>query len=395
MVPKRFICLLLAALLLLGFAPVAAAAPGVYFTMINSNDPEPLSAQTMPLNRNGTFYVPVSTLARVGIISMQTTTSIRLALSRDVTVFVHFDLAEGGGNVTHQGDSLPVAPLLRFDTYFFPVGTTSTGPLLAHFGVNYRFIASEPVPIVRLYNESLGILTHDALLRNADVFYDLTGRLSTFLGDQQEGETGGETITGPPNRPPPPPPPPPPDPGGPEGPGTETPGDGDDDSGSALPANVSLSFVGITDETEALLDTLNRAGIPAGFFVTAEHISDRPDLIRRLHGEGHQLGIYLIEDAEAEYIAASEALFNAARLRTLLVVAENEAGARQAEALGLIVYEADIVRQFTSPGELESLPGDLLLYSGTTNSYALAALTALLRSGAYQAIRMIHSIFTF
>lgn len=392
---RRLISLILAIFLLLSLAPAASAAPGVYFTMINTDAPETLDSRTMPLNRNGTMYVPLTTLGRLGIVATHGDNSVRLSLSRDAGVFVHFDLAEGS-NVTQRGDSLAVAPLSRFGTFFFPVGGTTTGPLMAHFGANYRLLSTDPAPIVRLYNESLGLLTHNALLNNADTAYGLTARLEAFLGHQQTGETGSATVSLPPT---------PPgngdndngdgdgnngnEPNGPEEPGSETP-----QTQPAPPINVSVSFVGLGADTEDLLDTLYRAGIPAGFFVTAEDIKGHPDLVRRLHGEGHLLGIHLREYAEEEFIAASEALFAAARLRTVLVVAEDEAVAREADDLGVIVYGADIIREFNGGAALESISGDLLLDSDTANPYALTALASLLRSSGYRVSRVIHSIFT-
>ena len=381
---RRIISLILAIFLLLSLAPAASAAPGVYFTMINTDAPETLDSRTMPLNRNGTMYVPLTTLGRLGIVATHGEDSVRLSLSRDAGVFVHFDLAEGT-NVTQRGDSLSVAPLSRFGTFFFPVGGTTTGPSMSHFGANYRLLSTEPAPIVRLYNESLGLLTHNALLNNADTAYGLTARLNTFLGHQQTGETGSTTVS---------PPSPPPNSGN---EGGNVPPEGPSETSQVPPAppiSVSVSFIGLGADTEELLDTLYRAGIPAGFFVTAEDITGHPDLIRRLHGEGHQLGIYLREDAEVEFIAASEALFSAARLRTVLVVAEDEAVAREADDLGVIVYGADIIRAFNGGAALESISGDLLLDSDTANPYALTALANLLRSSGYRVSRVIHSIFT-
>ena len=397
---KRLFCFLLAAVLLLGLTPGASAEPGVYFTMINSNRPETLATHTMPFNRNGTIYVPVSTLARVGIVDVETSSGIRLSLSNHPNVYVYFDLAEGT-NVTHRGDSLSdgtgyVSPLLRFGTYFFPVGRTSTGPLMTHFSIQYRLISSDPAPIVRLYNEAIGALfSHDTLLYNADIFYDLTARLESHLGVQQEGgETGSASVVSTP---------PPPSNGNgnhgdennvdPEDPAAEGSPESENGADVAPPVSVSLGFVGLTDETEGLLDALYAANISAGFFVTAQEINANSDMVRRLHGEGHQLGVYLSEDVEAEFSAASEALFAAARLRTVLVAANDETVAQEASDLGLLVHGADIVREFTGVGTLEELSGDLLLDSETANPYALRALTATLRSGAYRVSRVIHAIF--
>jgi hypothetical protein len=159
---------------------------------------------------------------------------------------------------------------------------------------------------------------------------------------------------------------------------------------SAPQASVSLSFVGLHEETEALLDALYETKIPAGFFLTAADVLSYPDLVRRLHGEGHAVGIFLGPDAKADYADASRALFDAARLRTVLVTAEAEYTLRAAEDLGLIVHEAPIHRAFAPSG---GLGGDLLVHSDSTEGAALLTLPDLIRSGAYRVVRFVHVIF--
>lgn len=72
---------------------------------------------------------------------------------------------------------------------------------------------------------------------------------------------------------------------------------------SSTPTQVTarLCFFGALDEhTAAILDTLGQSGVSAAFFTDAESLASRPDLARRIFGEGHTLGadVDSIEEAE-------------------------------------------------------------------------------------------------
>ena len=364
---KRSFCLLIAALLLITAVPLTTASGAVFFTMINSNAPETLQASTMPFTRSGRVYVPMSALGRLGVVSMVQPRAVRLSLSHDTDIYVHFDLDEGTA-ITNTGASMSVSPVYRFGTFFFPVGTTgsATGVLPAHFGVSFHIIHCEPAPIVRLYNQSVGSLTHDALLQNGAHLFSLQVRYNAFVGADD-----------------PPAPPIPPTGGNPPV---------VDDTPDQPQAPVSLSFVGLTENTATLLDELRQSGIPAGFFLTAECALNHSDLVRRIHGEGHQVGIFLTEDAETAYLEASAALFAAARLRTVLVAAETPEIAQEAETLGLIVYDTP-VRRYFYPNGTTGLAGNLLLDKESVGTYTLNALPRLIRSGTYHVIRLVNVIF--
>ena len=360
---KRFVSVLLVAILLLTIAPMGMASAGVYFTMINSNAPEALQSATMPVNQGGTIFVPLSVLNRLGVSSVRHPQEVRLFASHNHEIYVQVDL-EAGTAITSEGVSISAQPIHRYGTLFFPVGSAGGANALASFfGFNFRLIHSDPAPTVRLYNQGVGVLTHNAVQQNGDVLFGLTGQYNSFTGADLPVPTpppGGETA------------PPPAEEEAPQQP-------------------VSLSFTGLTEETAGLLDALSTAGIPAGFFVTAEDVLTHPDLVRRLHGEGHQVGIFLGEDPEADYAAASAALFEAARLRTVVVTAEWEETRREAAELGLIVHETPVRHWIPTYGG--SLAGDLLLHGGSVPSQTLQLLPGLVRGGAYRVVRFAHVIF--
>jgi|GEM_PF-2892341 len=366
MIRKRLICLLLVILLLLAIAPVASAAD-VYFTMVNSNAPDTLQAGTMPFVRNGNVYVPASVFGRLGIGFIQQSDMLWLTLSRDTSVYIRFDLDEGTAT-TSAGGSVSATPVSRSGTFFFPVGTTGSaaGPVSNHFGINFQFIQTEPVPTVRLYNTAIGTMGHSTVRLNGDLLFGLTARYNAYVGIPSNGPEGQ-----------------PPTPGNGGGPATP-------DEPSAPAGPVSLSFIGLSDATDTLLDALHLARIPAGFFVTAEDAYTHPDLIRRLHGEGHQVGIFLTADAEEEYQKASEALFEAARLRTVLVAASTQTVAQQANDLGLVVFDSN-TRQMPSAA-VERLSGNLLLDNANGNAGALAALPGIVRGNALRVVSFLSSL---
>jgi len=373
---KRLLSALLVAVLLLTIAPMATATGGVYFTMINSNEPEVLQDATMPQNRGGTIYVPLSVLNRLGVSSLRLPNEVRLFARNNHEHYIRVNLDESTA-VTNEGTSISAQPLNRSNTLFFPVGTESGGAnaLASFFGVNFRLVSSDPAPTARLYNQNLN-LSHNAFARNGNTLFGLAELYNTFTGANEMPPT-------------PPVPPTPPT----ETPSTPDEGDRDAAGTEAVPqVPVSLSFTGLTEETAGLLDALSTAGIPAGFFVTAEDVLAHPDLVRRLHGEGHQVGIFLGEDPAAEYTAATAALFDAARLRTVLVAAETEETRREAEELGLIVHEPSVRRQISANGG-DSFAGNLLLDSESVPSQTLQALPGLIRGGAYRVVRFVHVIF--
>ena len=82
---------------------------------------------------------------------------------------------------------------------------------------------------------------------------------------------------------------------------------------------VYLSFQGLP--SSALIDTLLQFEVDAGFFLTADDIRTSPETVRRLAAEGFSLGALLGAEPLAEYEAFSSLLFEAARVKTLLVSA--------------------------------------------------------------------------
>ncbi|MGI5985615.1 MAG: polysaccharide deacetylase family protein [Clostridiales bacterium] len=81
--------------------------------------------------------------------------------------------------------------------------------------------------------------------------------------------------------------------------------------------NVSICFIGLP--STKILDSLDNYSVNVCFFVTAKEAEDSPDIIRRIYGSGHSIGVYCTSAPESEYSAAAEAIFTAAQIRPILV----------------------------------------------------------------------------
>ena len=107
---------------------------------------------------------------------------------------------------------------------------------------------------------------------------------------------------------------------------------------------VYLSFQGLP--SSALIDTLLQFEVDAGFFLTADDIRTSPETVRRLAAEGFSLGALLGAEPLAEYEAFSSLLFEAARVKTLLVSAgtpeHEDAVSAMAATAGLVYWDYDV-----------------------------------------------------
>lgn len=114
---------------------------------------------------------------------------------------------------------------------------------------------------------------------------------------------------------------------------SDAPGSGTDHEGTEL----LLSFVGLPGEP--YFEALDNYGYKACFFLSAEDVLASPDTVRRIDSLGHSIGVLCGDDPEADYARCSQLIFEAARVRSILVSAgeENaEACEAMAEKNGLV-----------------------------------------------------------
>jgi len=109
---------------------------------------------------------------------------------------------------------------------------------------------------------------------------------------------------------------------------------------------IHLSFFDISAGSAGgildLLDIQATSGYHSCFFVNAADIIENPDLIRRISGSGHTIGIWLSEGTYEEYLETSEVLFEAAKVRTVIVSAgeAENAAIEMVAANGLVFWES-------------------------------------------------------
>jgi hypothetical protein len=141
-----------------------------------------------------------------------------------------------------------------------------------------------------------------------------------------------------------------------------------------------------------VLDSQVASGHQACFFVSADDIINNQDIIRRISGSGHIAGIWLTEGTYDEYLEISALLFEAAKIRTVLVSADEstEEAIQTAEEHGLVFWGGSQnlagYDTLTVTGAIAMLPTEertraKLMFSCTEN-------TALVLTGLYAHLRV-------
>ena len=254
---KRMIALFCAAVLLLSLSTAHAINAGdVYFTSVNDKL-IPLAIDTMPTWVSGRLYVPASifdgaaTGVDLGFYFRQNNNTVTLYTLRQMLVF---DLNRGIAYDQHSGESLPAKAVNRNGRIYLPVETVCDA---FHLEDSYNYTP---------YGYLVRIKTASARLNDAD-FMDaastlMAADLEKILRTQQ---------------------PPEPD----DTPKTQT--------------QVYLAFrcdngEGLSD----ILDRLSAASASAIFFFDPDRLAQQDDLIRRVVGSGHNIGLLARGDTAAE-----------------------------------------------------------------------------------------------
>jgi hypothetical protein len=145
---------------------------------------------------------------------------------------------------------------------------------------------------------------------------------------------------------------------------------------------VYLSFYQLSGEPFGkVLDLLRDSGYRCSFFIAADEIPDNADLLRRAAGEGHTIGIWLKTGQYSEYLEAAGLLYEAAKLRTLLVAAAGTAAGEAeaaAEAHGLIYWR--FIRRYDAAPALSTITSKLSVLDGSRDSIGFACTTASLHT---------------
>ena len=272
---NRLTALFCAAVLLLSLSTAHAINAGdVYFTAVNDKPLLPLSTDTMPTWVDGRLYVPASvfdssyTGVDLGLFFRQNNNTVTLYTLRQMLVF---DLNRGIAYDQHSGESLPAKAVNRNGRIYLPVETVCD-----FFGLEDSYNYTP-------YGYLIRIKTSAAWLNDAD-FIDggtipMSAALEEFLRSQQPSDV--------------------PSPPQPTTPGPTQPPEPDDTEKAQTQVYLAFrcqSGEGLSD----VLDLLSASSAPAIFFFDPTKLTQQDDLIRRVVGSGHNIGLLAQGETAAE-----------------------------------------------------------------------------------------------
>jgi len=337
--------LVVCAAMVLTVLPQPAAADKI--TCISVNDllpPELVNAVTY---YGGVAYVPYSVFSAYGLgIAYSFFSSASTAYFYTGAADLFFDIPNGR---SYDADDYQysAAAILYGGTVYVPLSFTA-----GYFGVSVSYITdSEYGTIVRLTNGTQ-VLTDSEFLTAASHFME---------NYSQRFNTPEPTATAEPATSDAPSPTPEPTP-----------------SPSATPQvnhendTLSLCFLGLPDAR--VIDVLSRRELTATAFVTARDVRERADDVRRLVCTGWSVGVCCAQDGAVDYEEVTQLLFDAARIRTVLVSAppDNAAACRAAaQRRGLVYAEAELDVDALAGGEVGLFVVTQLLDEGGDRSLLL------------------------
>ena len=322
---RRILPALLAVVLCLGMLcliPVTAAP--LYFTAVNDSVSH-LTADTMPFWSGGTLYVPYTVFnARLNGIGVGL--GLDTSYNRNnntVTIFnlkqmLVFDLNNGTCRDEMTGTPYAARAILRSGKPYVPVNT-----VCSFFGMEYSY---NQLPYIT-QGYLVRIKGADTALDDA-TFIDAARRLiNDRLRDYTQSLSPAETAT-------------PAVPANPSGAGGDAEMDG---------SNVATYLAFRCEDARGLssiLNSLDASGQYALFFLAPQMIREEGDLVRRMLGTGHSVGILASEGAEEQLEEGRLALEELAHTRTTLAYVPD--GIRAAlEEEGWVCWEETLLLEPT------------------------------------------------
>ena len=263
---KNWIVWLLTAALCLGLLAAPARAETICFVALNDNIP-PISGDTIPIWSGGVLYVPYTIFDRtlvnnvdLGVYVSRSSTSVTLWNMRQILVF---DLVTGACWDDISGEVFDYArAIVRNGRPYVPLQMVCD-----FFGLSCSYINLPQGDMVRIKSSDVGL--------NDAEFVDAAGDLiNRRLREYSQSLT------------------PDPTPAVPSDPPQTNLGDDPEEATSIGSVSTYLAFAcesgaGIGE----ILDTLDGRDVYALFLLTPQVIAEEGDLVRRILGTGHSLGI--------------------------------------------------------------------------------------------------------
>jgi hypothetical protein len=330
---KRVLFLVVALFLLVYVVPLGSrAAVTPYFIAVNDTL-LPFSDDTMPYVSGGEFFVPYKIFTEAEVWSLVSAEAGRVHLYKGGKHLDFFTVQ--GITMDQDGNVLECSPAIRSGNGFY----LPLGQVCDFFGLDYEVIdiGREIIP-----DEQMSILR---IKSNAVLVFNA----NTFVGVNRYAlKASYDAYYHPPLSPPPTTAPPPTEPATSQPPGDLLPLPSVPPIPTYEDVTIYLCFRSIGSEgTLRIIDILNAtsaSGHPSCFFVSATEIAEQPELVRMISGNGHTVGIWLDEGTFEEYLEASSLLFEATKIKTVLVSSdETEVTAiYMADLQGLVFWGASM-----------------------------------------------------
>lgn len=293
------VCLLL--VLLLTTVPFQAdAANDVCFVSINDTLPESIPFAYVS---GGVAYIPCSALSTFRIYNLYDTninTVLVYTSSQQITIDMNNGIATDADGVEYSATAI-----YRNGQVYVPAGF-----ICPMFGLSASYINGVGYGDICRITDGSQVLGDELFLSAA------TNQMKNRYNAYQESLTPPPPTT------------------------TNTPEPEDEDHGDTT---VYFTFTGIP--SNFLLNLLKNYAITATFFLDSKDITSDPETVRRIVGEGHQLGIYCPDGTLQSFQTTAELLFEASHVKTVLVTAgeaTSQAFRTECDAAGLVPCEYDI-----------------------------------------------------
>lgn len=309
---KTISALALCLAVLFAVMPTAQGAT-VYFMAVNDTLLD-LNASDMPAIVGNVLYVPYTMLSAndAGVnLGVYATYS---SLKGTVLVYSNrkqlvFDL-QNDQTYDSNGRYYSERAIVRNSTVYLPIARVCS---VFRDKIDYSICATEYGCLIRLRNSS-------AVLGDAEFVNAAANMMSTALSRYQQ-ENPEPAVSAAPS----------------ESPSPNVSGSG---------AGVYLAFVQDGDgKLDSVLNALAAQSCQGLFFLTADQMAQQDDLVRRLVGSGHFVGLRLSgqdgQDVMEELEQAKRLLAAVARCRLAVVLAEglDESGREQVEAAGYVCWQ--------------------------------------------------------
>lgn len=320
---RRILVFLLTILFLCGLVFTASGSSVVYLMSVNDTVVPGLTASNMPFYSNGELYIPyimLTTQANLGVRAQYNSSRGQLILSgtqKSVIFDTRQNLATSG-----VGAPLDVHAIVRNSMAFVPVDW-----LCSYFSDLGYSLTRTPYGILVRLTSSAAVLSDLDFVDAADTLLQqnlLSYQNSLITPSTSTEPTSTPTATPSPSVSPSTPPP----------------------SSEPEPVVYLAFYCGSeTSKTAAVLEQYQQRAL---FFFTVDELKLQDDLIRRLVGSGHQIGLSLTGgDAEAcieELAQGKQLLLDIARSALLIVSADalDHSGHRQLEEAGCAVWQATL-----------------------------------------------------